>query len=286
MSEFTANITGCLPCCGSVANYVAFDCRNRGGTASLIGCAEYGFTPSVPPRYYRLVTASGGATTKQYSDSGCTVETGSVSCVYTGWLQYNANTAATTSGGSTVCNGSTVGTGNGCGNGTDKCETHWAYTTTTASRTSTGACCSLGGGVWDKTTSDSLVDTLSDEDLETDAISRLIAVSNYSAWTHTGDGSGGTCIPSTCCKSNYQSRSTANFTYVESQYRANVQAANSTGYTLSAELWRAPSSFSNYALYATQSTGFTTNSTGFASTVVNVPVTKGWATYAANVSYS
>ncbi len=108
---------------------------------------------------------------------------------------------------------------------------------------------------------------------------------NYTAWTPTGDGTGGTCVPSTCCKSNYQSRSNANFTYVESQYRANVQDANSTSFTLIAELWRAPSNFSNFALYSYQITGFTTNATGFASTVVNVPITQGYATYASNVEY-
>jgi hypothetical protein len=158
--------------------------------------------------------------------------------------------------------------------------THW-------DRTGTGTCdIGIGGagGNWGVSTGVYAYD-LYDEDLEADAIVRLKNRSNYSNWTPVGDGSGGTCVVTQCCKSNYQAHSSNVFNYVESQYRANVQDANSTGYSLMAELWRAPSNFSNYALFSYQITPFTTNATGFASTVVNVPIVQGYSTYASNVEY-
>ncbi len=290
MSDIGFALPNCLPCCNSTANYLAVNCRTRGGTARLCGFAEY-TSPSTPPKYYRQLDLDGLLQGQIFNDLVCGTLDCTATDTFSGTCTYDSSNCVLTTGG----NRGRVVTGPDCGVtgpnptctvGAPSFDDTIALTQTTRTRTGGTACTAISGiQTFKRPSQTSVTETLSVEDLDSDAISRLIAISNYSAWTPVGDGSGGTCVVTQCCESNYQSRTSNVFTYIESQYRANIQDANTTSYSLMAELWRAPSGFANFALYSYQITPFTTNATGFASTIVGVPITQGYATYATNVDY-
>ena len=287
--------SNCLPCCNGTANYINVDCRTIGGTASMCGFTEY-TSPSTPPKYYLIETLSGSDTICGWFNPDTTCSAAQPNVVtahdFTGAITYNAancsyvntksratGTTGATSG--TPCvhiatSGSTALGPGFFGFTVSVCAYSDITTQTRNDRTYDGVCCPVGAPASGRTVTGTVSSQLSNEDTDANAIARLLASSNYSAWANLS-------VPS--CSSNYQARSSNSFTYQEAQYRANVSAANTHAYTLMAELWRAPSGFSNYALYSYQITPFTTNATGFASVIANVPVTQGYSTYVSNVEF-
>lgn len=252
----------------------------------MIGCAEY-VSPSNPAKAYRRVEDSGSATSDFYSDSGCTMggAAPSVTCVYTGFRQYDAITGMFTTGGATICNGSTISTGEGCGKNGNSCDAVWTFTQTTQSRMSTGLCCP-SGSIFSKESADTLVITLSDEDVEADAILRLLAGAGgtWTAWTATGDGTGGTCIPSSCCLAQYEQRTTSfSFQYQEAQFRvAGSGLTPSTTYTVKVDIWRRTYGTGMFTHYSTLTYSETTDGSGNFTFDDDVPNAVGFETYAAS----
>lgn len=282
--------TTCL-CCGT-AEAATLKCRYRGGTGTLIGCSEF-TSPSSPPKKYRRITNSGSATSKYWSNSSCSgAEIGgdTVTCNYSGWGQYDKTTGTLTQGGSTVCNGGTMSTGQTCtGTHADACDSYWLNTPTVLSRLSTGACCNAGGGLYGKETADTLQQTLSDEDLESDAIARLLAGGGgtWSSWTTVGDGTGGTCVATTCCRAQYEQRTTLfTFAYNEAQFRVELGGLTpSTLYYTHVEIYRrVQGSGGSFTHYSTIILSATTDGSGNFSVDGDVPNDEGYESYAASAT--
>lgn len=155
---------------------ITADCKTRGGTASLIGFSEY-VSPSTPPKKYRRKQNSGTSIANRYSDGTCTTVDYVITCTHDGWCEYDKDTGTLSSGGADICNGSTQGTG--CTAVTADCGRSVAFDQTTATASPISDCCSVSGGQT-KATSDTLVQTLSVEDTEEDALARLEA--SLPAW--------------------------------------------------------------------------------------------------------
>lgn len=282
-----ATITGTTPgacaCCG--VGSVSLFCRTRGGIAALVGCAE--FVPSNPVRAYRLATASGSATTKGYAGPVCAgVETNTVTCVYTGFTQYDPSTGVPTNGGSLVCNGIPSGTGCPC-SFNDACNINFTFSATVATEGLTNACCPDGStGNSLKSTATTFKATLTDEDLESDAIARLLAGTGgiWSSWNPIGDGTGGTCLADSCCEAEYEQRTASfSFGYQESQFKADMTLLDpSTNYVLSMKLYRRLyGSLGPWSLVLTSNYGFTSDALGTAEVTDDVPNLEGYETYMA-----
>lgn len=279
MAEFYAILpSNCiLPCCNTAANYVSMDCRTRGGVASLCGYPEY-VTPGTPPAYYLVRTLSGALVQRHWTSGNCTTGLDcSESFTYSGACSYDANTCVLTTGGNRTESGSGVACVPGsvatCVVGFNAALHDYEILTPMVRTVANdgGFCFSSGASLMRSACS--CAESLSSPDTDDNAISRLEAVAAFSAWGAAG-------APG--CTANYESRTANTFHFQDAQYRANVNLANSTSYTLRAEVWRAPYGFTNYALYSYQMTPFTTNATGFASIVATVPNTKGYTTYVAN----
>lgn len=269
---------------------VQMNCRQRGGAASLIGCSEI-TSPSTPPRKFRRGDAAGTTVTDSWNSPGCSgPPDGTVTCVNDGrFIQYDAATGVPTEGGWQVCNGVNNFFGLTCVSPcpTNDCLATWGCTPTTAARSTTGACCPIGGGVFDKGRSDSLTYTFSDEDLETDAIARLLAGAGgtWGAWIETGNGAGGTCLPQSCCLAQWGTRTTGfSFAYNEDQFQI-VSIPGSlaplTNYIIKVQIFRrVASSPAPFDLFETLEFPITTDGAGnFATFEGDVPNDEGFQTY-------
>lgn len=283
----TATTPGPCACCG--VGGAVMSCRTRGGTATLIGCPEFG-TPSVPPRSYRRTDGSGSHTSSLFSDGGCTAPIGgsSVTCVATYWLQYDAVTGAITTGGNNTCNGVP-------GPGITACapppanicwETYTPISQTVWISVPTVNCCNMGDGTWRKNGgTDHLTITLSDEDTETDAISRLLAGAGgtWSAYTQVGDGTGATCLATSCCLAQYAQRTTGfTFAYGEAQFKAVMTLLDpTTAYVATFQVYRRLQGSSDpWVLLLESAFGFTTDGSGnYTITDQDVPNLEGYETY-------
>lgn len=259
-------------------------CRQRGGGASIIGCPEF-VSPSMPPKAYRRSQLSGSRQSTSYTDVDCSIRSDFpvVTCTYAGWGQYDAATGLFSFGGDNECNGSVTSTGAGCTPFASACLDSASTTQTTNTTTSTGACC-LAAGLHLKSTGGSLVNTLSEEDTEADAIARLLAGAGgaWGAWNETGDGSHGTCLPQDCCKAQWQVRTTSTFTfaYNEDQFRCVDYPGTllpSTNYTVKVEIWRRPGGVGPFVLYQTLEFSISTDGSGdFAQFDGDVPNARGF----------
>lgn len=127
-------------------------------------------------------------------------------------------------------------------------------------------------------------ETLSNEDTEANAIARLMAgaAGTWTSWTPTGDGTGGTCLPGTCCLARWEERETGfDFAYQDAEWRVQRTGLTpSTTYTLKVELWRRPFGTGSFALYGVQY--FTAMTDGAGDLDADGPVDNemGFETYA------
>lgn len=244
---------GNATCAGGSPTPVGYSCRTRGGTASLIGFSEF-TTPSSPPKKYRAKTYSGrhdrcNFTSFAYCLAGTPIN-GSDARVFALSCQYNKTTGVlTTTGVNTeyqnlfaACPATVfLSSSNSC---TESLSTTGQFDHTTTPQTMSEfvvAQCALQALVY-STVSTSAVIHLSDEDLETDAIDRLLsgAGGTWSSWTPTGDGTGGTCVPASCCLARHQIRTTGfDFVYQEAQFQiSQTGLLANTAYAVQIDLWR------------------------------------------------
>ncbi len=280
-----------MVCCGNVAPPTSsLFCRTRGGTPSLCGYLEY-TSPSVPPVSYLTKSFSGAHYQHVWNGWDCVDSTRClITATYSGacdWspganvncvLKSNGSELYTIvpsanfpcTGGNTLANVCTIANLG-----------YFDYILTPTTRSvdysAIANLCSnsqAGHGSLNHDTPATAKETLSNPDTEANAISRFFAVfPNFGSWAS-----------SVKCQSNYEARTNTVFAYREAQWMVNVAAANTTNYTLSLEVWRAPYSFTNYALFAYANTSFATNGTGFASVTGNVAITLGYTTYVSNAN--
>jgi hypothetical protein len=288
-------------CASETVVTVGMSCRTRGGTASLIGFSEFA-SPSTPPKKYRIKTWTGRHDRCNYStQANCNAGTpiqGSDASIRTLVCTYNKTTGALTSTGSIVTNQNlgvcpattVISTIYDCSLdflGGNQNTDNFTYTVTQTQINETGIPgCTFHGVVWTKDPVSTLQEQLTDEDTETDAISRLLAGAGgtWSSWTVTGNGSGGTCIPSSCCLSRYEQRTTGfGFVYQEAQFQINQTGlVANTPYNVSVDLWRRAFGTGSFAFWKTITVAGTTDSSGVLFIdQQSVPIDVGFETYAA-----
>jgi len=285
----------CAPCCGTSSG---LQCRTRGGTASLIGYSEY-TTPSTPAKKYLVQTyTSDRARCSRNTNCAGSIQ-GSDSFIGNEVCTYNSTTAALTSTGSTVTRqtfGSCPATSiistaaANCSRSSLDSGGFWNYTTQNATSkiTEAGACGINESGYYSTPTGGETL-TLTSEDTETNAVTRLLAGSGgtWGSFTTVGDGTSGTCLNTVCCNAKQQTRTTGfTFNYTESSWRVNRSGLTaSTTYTIKVTYYRrtygdtgAGSAFAEYT-----GTASTDGAGVLLTTAVNVPLASGFETYAGNL---
>jgi hypothetical protein len=272
-------------CAGGTILPVGMSCRTRGGTASLCGFDEY--IASSPPKKYRTLTLSGQILGRGYFDGACANLNCYATDTFTGSCFYNQATCVLTQNGTRTRTGTCpTGTYSQCNIGSPYYGDTEVLTPTTRTFVSDLACHVIPGGSFLRPSQPTAFETLSDEDTETDAIARLLAGAGgtWSGWTVTGDGSGGTCLPASCCLSRYQQRIVGfSFIYQEAQFQINQTGllAN-TVYNVSIDLWRRSYGVGSFAFWKTIIVNGTTDNIGtLLIDQQDVPIDVGFETYAA-----
>lgn len=289
-ASITATTTTPCPCCGT-CEPATLQCRVRSGTVTICGHSEY-TSPSTPPRKYLTQTASGGEYWCGRSGGGCTGSyTNQSKNVYAGTFVYNASTCATTNtqtkkfygdGAAGSCTGDAPTLYS-----TDAMAANWApgfidagptLTTTPTNKTwDFSGVCAYGASFNGTAASD-----LTDEDVESAAISRFNAANAFGSWTNSGAG-GCTGTPPSCCLAKYESRTSGfSFAYAEAEARVTATGLTpSTLYTAKIELYRRTYGSGTYVLYQTVETTGTSDGGGNLTTgAITVTNTKGYETYA------
>ena len=125
--------------------------------------------------------------------------------------------------------------------------------------------------------SSSAVATLTNEDTETDAITRVLAANPYGGWTPD-------MPPMMTCLSRWEIRTMGfDFIYEESQFMYVVTGlAPSTSYTLTLDVYESLFGMSSFSMTGTISAGFMSDSSGNATITGNFPITRGYDTYLDN----
>lgn len=206
------------------------ECRSTSLTATLIGCPEFTGMASVPPRKYRRFYLTGTSEFQFYvADDTCMVilpGTAGILCIYTKWLQYDAITGATTTGGATTCinllnpdiNPDIDTSPLSCYTGglpAPSCDSFWTLDSPTVlSRHATGDCCANQRNV-----QDNLQNLLGDEDTEEDAEYRAMLASGP-VWTT------GNCTDNTATR---ETRGAGDFTFAfrAAQFRVTIGSGGS-----------------------------------------------------------
>ncbi|MBS0328214.1 MAG: hypothetical protein JSR30_00045 [Proteobacteria bacterium] len=114
---------------------------------------------------------------------------------------------------------------------------------------------------------------MSDEDTDDDARLRLIAGSTWSGWAS-----------GTMCLSHWQQRTSGySFEYVEGQFQVIVSNYTpSTTYTLTVDVYERVYGTGSYTLVGQMMTSVTTDSSGNATVVGDVPMNEGYDKYVSN----
>ncbi len=219
--------------------------RTKGGTANVCGYSEY-TTPSTPPKKYRLLTLS-GAQDFQHFPFGVTDCSGAPDCrvnfAYSGTCTYDSSTCVVANSGGQYVISRSIGACIGIApDGTyPTCSIGSAsvllgdvevLTKTTRQITCPGFPCYDSGLESASRTVSDKKETLSVEDTDSDAITRLMAASSYTGYS--------TAVAIGDAKSQYQQRTTTfNFTYQYAQYLLTKSGLTpSTLYNGSATIFR------------------------------------------------
>ncbi len=302
MSFLTLTATTDSECqCCLIDTPAPFQCRTRGGTATICGTAEY-TTPSVPPKLYRTTTLAGGLYKCEWDGANCTGNAGNFCSNYAGQYLFDKNTCAQTNAQtetrnitpSAICApppgpySTSTPTGLPLTPDTFGLSSDQVLVTTRTVLTWTYGSAGCLSPVANRTWGGSITSTLSDEDLESDAIARLLAGGGgtWSAWTTGGDGSGGTCIPKVCCLARYEQRTTLfSFVYQEAQIRVTYSGLEpSKSYLVAVKIWRRSFGVDPYVLFQTLLLNATTDGSGNLSIDADIPNTVGFETYSASAS--
>ena len=141
-----------------------------------------------------------------------------------------------------------------------------------------------GVNLWRRVVGGPLVDTLSDEDSDADAITRLLAGAGgtWGSWIGTGDGTGGTCVPSSCCLARWEERTTDfDFEYHEAEWRVQRTGLTpSASYSIRVHLYRRAFGVGAYVLFGYQTFGAMTDGAGNLDVDGPVDNEQGFETYA------
>lgn len=260
-----ATATNCNACCQDVSVNLAVNCKTRGGTASLCGYSEY-TDPSTPPKKYRKRTLSGTAVGRIFDTAGCSDLNCTATDTWSGDCTYDSENCAIVENGTFVRSA----TGGDCGTGfsSPACDIGDPFfgdsevlTATTRQIISDLACYAIAGGKYFRRPSQSSrTETLSVEDTDDDAITRLLASANFSNYVAAVN-----CVSSECCLAEYEQRTTEfNFTYTEANYQMTLSNLSpESEYCVIVDIWRAPYGSANYAPFETREYSVTTDANGF-----------------------
>ncbi len=305
MSHVTKTATTDSECqCCLIDTPATLKCRTRGGNATLCGFSEYA-SPSTPAKKYRIQSPTGtlwkcewlGGTCSTFGDTNCVSYSGTYVFAPSNCAETNTQDERVTSGapgppcgncGSQVHNATpginfaptTFGLSNDGVLVTTQTTKTWTY--------GSGGCILPGSGN-SRTFGGQVIATLTDEDTDADAISRLTTSGPGSIWTAfttVGNGTGGTCINSVCCLARYQARTTG-FTFIYQQAQARVEKTGLTpskSYLVRLDVWRRAFGVNPYVLFQTLFVNATADGTGFLTVDIDVPNTVGFETYANSAS--
>jgi hypothetical protein len=257
------------------------ECRTRGGTATLCGFSEFS-SASTPPKKYRVNTISESFYWCTYGSSDCTGNSARFELLMSGAASYNSSTCTLT----TIDYSTRNDTGD-CG------VPSGSYTVTQRSRlvydpafmlldTDTATlrevsarppCYNFSGGAH-VTASGNGSETLSVEDTEADAITRLQASGSWSSWSAAG---------STSCLAKYETRTSGfSFAWQEAQFRATISITSGvTGVVKVGVYRRAYGSGGAWTLISTEYFSVTGNGSNEDTISMDVPNEQGYETYVA-----
>jgi hypothetical protein len=265
-SNTSATTADACPCCGfGPWESADLDCRNRGGTATLCGFSEYA-SPSTPPKKYRTQIISGSLNYCGYTNSSCTVVNGFSGLrifEFTGSYLYNEGNCAESNTQTenfyryTPDGTATCAPGPPFESSQTRPRAFTPSTTVNTNRT-TGKTSDVWVGTNVCGTSNDIVTgearaDLTVEDTEADAITRLNSTLSWSSWTRVGDGSGGTCVASSCCRAEHEQRTSGfSFNWREAEFRVVKSGLNASSvYEIEVEIFRRAYNVGNYVLYDT-----------------------------------
>lgn len=192
--------------CECASNGCVLECQSKTAIAELCGFAEFGDTPSVPPKKYRKCTFSGAEHGDVYDSLDCSHATGAFfDIVLSGAAELSATTCALL----TMGTQSTSTDGNApvvinltdpldlCSAAAHPCADTVSVNPTSCALSATGACCPSSSDTAQIHPTDTRTQTLSEEDTEIDAINRASAALPWTAsdcaaspafWTQRGAG--------------------------------------------------------------------------------------------------
>ncbi len=297
--------TSCA-CCGTCITGT-FECRTRGGTASLCGASEY-TSPSTPPKKYRTQTFSGTLDICTYQGSPpCTFAAYHDRFIFSGALTTNSSTCisaaspVTSSAGTNwagsgptpnTCSGISFSIANivSDNNASPNAPTdignslitkigfnifqaantaEVTYTATTFAWSSASICRGLND-----IPSGAVTAVLTDEDTDSDAVARLLA-GGGGTWSGWSAGS------STTCLAHYEQRTGFSFAYQESQWRVTASGlAPGQTYSTNIDIYRRPFGSGSYVLYQSLMASDVADGAGNLEITGDVPNDVGFETYA------
>ncbi len=281
--------------CECCAPSSGLQCRTRGGTATVCGYSEF-TSASSPPKKYRTITFSGNTLVCTYTSGTCLTTVDSAYSTYSGGRSYDSATCVESSftdrytfAGAPGC-AATGGSANGSGSTPHGWDapggiTDTAKTATVWSQDGDGICGAPGSNK-KRPTGNVRTQTLTNEDTEQNAIDRLLAGGGgtWGSFTTVGDGTGGTCLATSCCNAKYQARTSLfTFAYQQSEWRVSRSGLRaSTNYRVTLTYYRRLYGTSDaWVAYATYDGTASSNASGvMLTTGVAVPITRGYETHA------
>lgn len=266
------------PCCDVPCITGVMSCETRGGLAELCGHSEY-TAASSPPKKYRTLTLTGSLSWCYYFAVGGTcgpTSAGGFTITYDGTCVYNSSTCAFTDGSihhilglNASCSPDGTDTlTTGCGitgvPGSPGPELDEVLTPTEWTLTGNGHC----DNTLIRKASGSASARLTNEDTESNAIDRLLAVSPWA-------GSAG-------CGASWEERTSGfSFHYLEGKWTVTASGLTpGKRYSTNIEFWRRTYGSGSYALYITDSVAETADGAGNIAFTGDVPNERGFETYA------
>lgn len=254
------------------------ECRTRGGTATLCGFSEF-VSPSTPPKKYLTNAINEAFVWCTYGSNVCSGTAARFQLSMNGSAQYTAaNCALATINYSTRNDTGVCGTPGGSFTVTQRSRLVYdpafmVLNTNTATLREVGprpACYNFSGGSH-VTASGSGSETLSNEDTEADAITRLQAASSWSNWTAAN---------TTSCAAWWQERTSGfNIAYQEAEFRSTITIPNNVTGTVKVGVFRSVYGAGSFSLYSTSVFSVTGNGSNEDNISMNVPNERGYETY-------
>lgn len=234
---------GHCDCCNGSSGSAGLQCSTRGGTAILCGFPEYA-SPSSPAKFYRKKAFSGVVQGQTYGDTLC-IDVGAgclATDTYSGALQYSS-TDCSLSGAPQF-----VRTGDCPTNGIYSVTDISAFLGDTIVLTQTEKtmsndleCHLFATGSFRRPSNPTVKLKLEDEDLDSDAITRLLGSSDWSEYVNTVQ-----------CGSVWGPRIGLTIPYIEARFRVLVGGLTSgVSYVLSIDVYRRPFDTGDFTLYQT-----------------------------------